>query len=64
MIRLVEERRAELAKLCVKYHVKRLELFGSATGPGFTDDSDLDFLVEYEPLQEGQYCSQLLWAIG
>ncbi|RCK76733.1 MAG: hypothetical protein OZSIB_3325 [Candidatus Ozemobacter sibiricus] len=27
----------------------RLDLFGSATTPEFRDDSDLDFLVEFEP---------------
>jgi uncharacterized protein len=47
---------SELAQLCRKFHVRRLELFGSAVGGGFSPDrSDLDFLVEFEPLPEGGY---------
>jgi predicted nucleotidyltransferase len=47
---------SELAQLCRKFHVRRLELFGSAMGGGFNPDrSDLDFLVEFEPLPVGGY---------
>ena len=38
------------------FRVRRLELFGSAVGGGFSPDrSDLDFTVEFEPLPEGGY---------
>ncbi|WP_256867941.1 nucleotidyltransferase family protein [Candidatus Entotheonella palauensis] len=48
---LLEAKRDELARLCRQYHVRRLELFGSATGAGFNPDtSDFDFLVEFEDL--------------
>jgi predicted nucleotidyltransferase len=48
--------RDEIAELCRRYHVQRLELFGSATGERFdADRSDVDFLVEFEPLAEGQH---------
>lgn len=48
---LLESKREGLAQLCRQYHVRRLELFGSATGPGFKPDtSDFDFLVEFEDL--------------
>jgi uncharacterized protein len=47
---------SELAQLCRKFHVRRLELFGSAVGGGFNSDrSDLDLLVEFESLPEGVY---------
>ena len=47
---LIEERLPELEALCRRFHVARLELFGSATGEGFDPTrSDLDFLVEYLP---------------
>ena len=37
--------------LCSRYHVTRLELFGSATRDDFEPiRSDLDFLVEFAPL--------------
>jgi len=40
-----------IEQLCVRYHVRRLELFGSAANGQFDEAaSDLDFLVECEPL--------------
>lgn len=45
-----------LADLCRRHGVVRLELFGSAaTGADDTAHSDLDFLVEFQPLPEGRY---------
>lgn len=45
-----------LSALCQQHHVRRLELFGSATGVDFDPlSSDLDFLVEFEPLSDGRY---------
>lgn len=42
--------------LCRRFHVRRLELFGSAaTGRDRPGESDLDFLVEFEPLPRGSY---------
>jgi predicted nucleotidyltransferase len=50
------EHAAALADLCRRYRVQRLELFGSAaTGQDDPARSDLDFLVEFEPLAEGTY---------
>ncbi len=49
MIGIVEERMTEVATLCEKYGVKRLDLFGSAAGDGFDPEaSDLDFVVSFE----------------
>ena len=49
MIGLVEDRRTEIAALCERYSVKRLDLFGSAAGDGFDPEaSDLDFVVSFE----------------
>lgn len=49
MIAAVEDRRAELAELCERYGVERLDLFGSAAGDGFDPEaSDLDFVVSFE----------------
>ena len=45
---LIDKHRDDLLTLCRRFHVSRLELFGSATGPGFNAaSSDLDFLVEF-----------------
>ena len=57
MISLIEENSEALKELCLKYRVRRLELFGSAlTGEKFrAEQSDLDFLVEFLPLKQGEY---------
>jgi predicted nucleotidyltransferase len=47
---LLEPRLAEIASLCRRLGVSRLDVFGSAvTGRFDPEGSDLDFLVEFEP---------------
>ena len=57
MIELIENHRETLKGLCLQYHVKQLELFGSAVADSNFDSkkSDLDFLVEFLPLKPGQH---------
>ena len=57
MIRLIEEHQNDIIKLCIKYHVRYLAFFGSAITDGAFNakTSDLDFLVEFQPLEQGQY---------
>ncbi len=56
MNRLIEENREELERVCRRHRVQRIELFGSATGPGFDPArSDLDFLVTFQELGSDQY---------
>jgi predicted nucleotidyltransferase len=38
-----------LATLCLKHHVRRLDLFGSRAKGTARDGSDVDLLVEFEP---------------
>ncbi len=48
MIPALQARRAEIAEICRRYHVKRLDVFGSAARESdFSDASDIDLLVEY-----------------
>ena len=50
------EHAAALVDLCRRHGVQRLELFGSAAiGHDDPAHSDLDFLVEFEPLPDGCY---------
>jgi predicted nucleotidyltransferase len=67
MIPLIDERREEIERLCVRYGVRRLELFGSAAGGSFDPDrSDLDFLVEFQDLPLDRYADSyfgLLFAL-
>ncbi len=47
---IIENRSVEVAELCRRFHVRRLDLFGSATGEAFDPSrSDVDLLVEFEP---------------
>jgi predicted nucleotidyltransferase len=48
---LIDQRRAEIATLCRRYAVRRLEVFGSAArGVDFDPSaSDADFLVDFAP---------------
>ena len=38
-----------LVELCRRYRVRELAVFGSVLGADFRPDSDIDFLVEFEP---------------
>lgn len=54
---LVRHREA-LERLCRQFHVRRLELFGSAaSGRDRPGESDFDFLVEFEPLPPGEHAN-------
>ena len=56
MIPAVVEQADELKRLCRRYRVQRLDLFGSAaTGAYCSEDSDLDFVVEFQPEAFGAY---------
>jgi predicted nucleotidyltransferase len=51
---LIEQHRVAIEALCQRFRVQRLELFGSAARPDFDPQrSDVDFLVEFEPFQQG-----------
>lgn len=45
MVPVVADRMEEIRRLCARFGVERLYLFGSALGDDFAADSDLDFLV-------------------
>jgi predicted nucleotidyltransferase len=53
---IVEANLPALRALCRRFHVRRLDLFGSAaTGRFDPARSDLDFLVEFEPMPPSPY---------
>ncbi|MGD0478651.1 MAG: nucleotidyltransferase domain-containing protein [Terracidiphilus sp.] len=55
---VITARHSELDNLCQEFHILRLELFGSALSSVFdSEHSDLDFLVEFQPLQCGDYAT-------
>lgn len=51
MHHLIDQRRTEIAAMCRRYGVRRLEVFGSAArGEDFDPvESDADFLVVFDP---------------
>ncbi len=52
----IAQHRDKIAELCRRYRVRRLELFGSAINDRFDPQrSDVDFLVEFEPLADGEH---------
>jgi uncharacterized protein len=38
-----------IADFCRRHHIRKLSLFGSVLRDDFTQDSDIDVLVEFEP---------------
>lgn len=57
MIADIATHRDELRVLCRRFHVRRLDVFGSAARAADFDParSDLDFLVEFEPVELAAY---------
>ena len=62
MIPLVTQKKRELIKLCHRFKVERLDVFGSAADGNFrSDSSDLDFLVRFaSPEPTGEYADRYL----
>ncbi len=51
----IDEHTADIQKLCTKHKVKRLFVFGSVLTDNFTAISDVDFIVDFEPLHLSDY---------
>ena len=41
--------KADLIDFCQRHHIRKLAIFGSALRDDFSPDSDVDFLVEFDP---------------
>lgn len=53
---LIATHRVTLEELCRRFHVRRLEFFGSAATGNFTPDrSDFDFLAQFQPLRPTEH---------
>ena len=51
---LIERHHSELVRLCDKYGVRRLQLFGSGVGKQWREgQSDLDLVADFAPPPEG-----------
>ena len=50
MQQLIESKRAQVAEICRRFQVRRLDLFGSAASDEFDPQkSDVDFVVDFSP---------------
>lgn len=48
MIAIIDQHHDEIAEICRRFHVGRLEVFGSVVDGGFDpQNSDVDFLVKF-----------------
>lgn len=52
---LIEKHTAVISKLCKSYKVKSLYAFGSVLTNRFTDESDIDLIVDFKPLDVLDY---------
>jgi predicted nucleotidyltransferase len=52
---VIERNISQIASLCKKHKVSMLYIFGSILTDRFTDDSDVDFLVDFENVDIQNY---------
>ena len=45
----IEIPKEEIEQFCQRHHIRKLSLFGSVLRDDFRPESDVDFLVEFEP---------------
>lgn len=45
----------EIQKLCIRHNVKRLYAFGSVLTDRFNETSDIDLIVDFEPIDISEY---------
>ena len=54
-MKITEKNINRIKKLCKKYKVKSLSAFGSVVRDDFKDDSDIDFVVDFEETDPFKY---------
>ncbi|MEI6950113.1 nucleotidyltransferase domain-containing protein [Paraflavisolibacter sp. H34] len=52
---LIDQHTREIRELCLKHGVRRLYAFGSVLTDQLKQDSDVDFLVVFEPIELAKY---------
>lgn len=52
---LIDQYRNEIQRLCVKHKVRKLYAFGSILTTGFSGKSDIDLIVDFEPIAVNEY---------
>jgi len=57
---IVESYFQEITKICQKYHVLSLAIFGSVLTDRFSDTSDVDFVVNFSDVEIEDYADNYL----
>ena len=52
---LIDQYTGDIHRLCAQHKVRRLYAFGSVLTDHFNKNSDIDFIVDFEPLDVRQY---------
>ncbi len=52
---VIEKSRQKIIEICRKYQISELAIFGSQARGDFTEKSDFDFLVEFQPEAQIDY---------
>jgi len=52
---IIDQNIEDLKRLCAKYNVDKIYLFGSALNANFHQNSDLDFLVKFKSIELSKY---------
>lgn len=55
MNKIISDNAETIKVLCSAHNVKNLFVFGSASTDKFTEKSDIDFLVSFNPMEYGEY---------
>lgn len=55
MLSLIEKNKNQLHRLCAKYDIKTMYVFGSAVSGNFTESSDIDILISFKEISFDQY---------
>jgi uncharacterized protein len=45
---IIQEKKEDIITLCQEHHVKKLYVFGSVVSDDFNNESDIDFLYEFD----------------
>jgi predicted nucleotidyltransferase len=60
MQRIIEDNLEKIRALCGQYNVRSLFAFGSVCTEKFKDDSDVDLLIAFNPMEYGDYADAYL----
>jgi len=54
---LLDQHKESIADLCRKHKVQRLSVFGSVLSEHFSEQSDIDFLVQFDTIELSEYAN-------